>query len=272
MTVPCSRCMGCRMDRAKEWGTRIQHESKLHEASSFLTLTYNEEHLPATGSLSIREVQLFLKRLRKAIEPTRVRYYLCGEYGPEFARPHYHVILFGYDFPDKTKWRKAPSGHMLYRSKTLEAAWPLGHCEIGSVNSTSGAYVARYCLKKITGPPAEDHYSGREPEFALMSTRPGIGCGWFQRFETDAFPSAFVIVNGRKTAVPRYYRNKLRGRNEQERSLGPVDDFDRQRRHQGNDYRFTEEFIANSTDERLAVREEHARLMQAHFKRALGEK
>lgn len=264
--------MGCRMDRAKDWGVRIKHEASLHAQSSFLTLTYSDDKLPSDGSLSVRECQLFIKRLREKIAPTRVRFYLCGEYGDQLARPHYHVILFGYDFADKTKWRKSASGHMLFRSKLLESLWVSGHSEIGAVTAQSGAYVARYCLKKITGAPAGGHYSGRTPEFALMSTRPGIGAGWFNRYESDAFPSAFLIVDGKKVAVPRYYKGKLRGRNLLETSLGDRDDLERLRLAKGNAYRFTDEFIFNSTDERLAVREEVQRLKQDQFKRALGEK
>lgn len=146
------------MDRARDWGTRIAHEATLHEASSFLTLTYRDESLPLDGGLEVRAVQLFLKRLRKKLEPARVRFYACGEYGDSNARPHYHILLFGYDFPDKTVWRKSSSGFLLYRSKILEELWPFGHSEIGSVTPATGAYVARYCLKKVTGPPADDHY------------------------------------------------------------------------------------------------------------------
>lgn len=264
--------MGCRMDRAKDWAVRIKHEASLHAQSSFVTLTYNDASLPSDGSLSVRETQLFIKRLREKIEPTRVRYYLCGEYGENLSRPHYHVILFGYDFPDKTAWRKAPSGHMLYRSKILETLWTYGHSEIGAVTAQSGGYVAKYCLKKITGPPATSHYGSKTPEFALMSSRPGIGAGWFNRYECDAFPSAFLIVDGKKVPVPRYYKGKLRDRNLAETSLGPRDDLERLRLAKGNAYRFTDEYIWNSSDERLAVREEVQCLKQDRFKRGLGEK
>jgi len=265
------------MDRARDWGTRIQHEATLHAESSFLTLTYRDESLPPDNSLQVRDLQLFIKRLRKKLEPHRIRFYACGEYGDRGDRPHYHLIVFGYDFPDKKVWRKSTSEHLLYRSKTLEEIWPHGHSEIGTVTAATGAYVARYCLKKVTGPHAEDYYlrpnlhtgeiASVHPEFAIMSTRPGIGYGWFAKYETDAFPSCFLVLNGKKVPVPRYYKNKLRNRNADDWGN---DDFRRAgaraRRH-----RHTDQFIQDNTDERLAVREKAQQLKGKLLKRDLDE-
>jgi hypothetical protein len=216
-SIPCGQCMGCRLDKARDWSTRLSHEASLHEANSFLTLTFAAEHLPEDHSVHVRDVQLFMKRLRKAVG--RVRFFACGEYGDKGGRPHYHLLVFGHDFPDKTPWRKTGSGHVVYRSAALEKLWPFGHAEIGTVTVQSAGYVARYITKKVTGEAAEDHYSAvhpadgqpfkRRPEFIVMSTRPGIGAGWYDEFKDDAFPSDFVVIEGRKTPVPRYYKKKL---------------------------------------------------------------
>ncbi|MFN7611381.1 MAG: hypothetical protein ACK5QX_10675, partial [bacterium] len=88
--VPCGRCIGCRLARASQWATRIAHEASLHEANSFLTLTYSNEHLPADLSVDVIALQKFMKRLRKALYPAPVRFVACGEYGENTLRPHYH--------------------------------------------------------------------------------------------------------------------------------------------------------------------------------------
>lgn len=217
--VPCYWCVGCRVSRAGDWSVRIHHEAMLHEQSCFLTLTYSDEFLPDDMSVSVVAAQKFMRRLRKKIGHGRVRFFLCGEYGGKTFRPHYHVILFGYDFPDKVLWRRTKTGYDAYRSALLESIWPYGISEIGSVTVESAGYVARYVLKKVNGEDADEHYTRLNPltgevkrvrpEFITMSRRPGIGGGWFDQFAGDAFPSDFVVINGSKKAVPKYYVNKL---------------------------------------------------------------
>lgn len=215
--VPCGSCMPCRLNRAMQWSTRLAHEAMYHDTSSFLTLTYSDEHLPDSYSVDTREFQLFMKRLRMKTPP--LRFFACGEYGGQTNRPHYHALIFGYDFPDKQLWRRSPTGHLLYRSPMLEQVWPYGHSEIGTVTPQSAGYVARYVTKKVTGNRAVEHYqrihplTGQEvqvkPEFLLMSRRPGIGQQWFEDYKSDAFPSDFVIVDGTKRPVPKYYYKRL---------------------------------------------------------------
>ncbi len=133
--IACGRCIGCRIDRSRQWAVRCMHESTLHEENSFITLTYAPKHLPANGSLSSGKrshLQLFFKRLRKAIYPILIRYYACGEYGEELSRPHYHALIFGYEFPDKELW-KTIRGNKIYESKMLESLWGMGFCSIGDV-------------------------------------------------------------------------------------------------------------------------------------------
>lgn len=219
-SLPCGQCMGCKLDRARDWQTRLAHEASLHESSCFLTLTYSDEFLPRDLSVDVRHVQLFMKRLRKAL-PVPVRFFCCGEYGEKLQRPHYHMLLFGYDFPDKVPWRKTGSGFVTYRSAQLEKIWTFGNCEIGTVTPQSAGYVARYVTKKVSGDDefAREHYRRFNPatgeiwqvakEFIVMSTKPGIGHGWFEQYSCDAFPSDFVIIDGIRRPVPRYYFKKI---------------------------------------------------------------
>lgn len=219
LLLPCGRCIGCRLERSRQWATRIMFEAQMHEASSFITLTYDDANLPFPPSLRYRDFQLFMKRLR--IKYGAVRFYMCGEYGESTFRPHFHACLFGLDFSDKVIWSVSPRGDHLYRSPNLERIWPFGISTIGELTFESAAYVARYVLKKITGDLAEEHYSwtdvdtgevyAREPEFAHMSLRPGIGASWFDKYSDDVYDDHdFVVVNGKTCKPPRYFDKLLR--------------------------------------------------------------
>lgn len=203
--LPCGRCVGCRLERARQWSVRLMHESVMHEDSVFLTLTFNEESVPDDGSLSISVCQLFLKRLRARVAPARIRHFLAGEYGGKHGRPHYHAIIFGFGFPDRVPMERSDGGDQLYRSALLESCWKFGYSSIGSVTFESANYVAQYHLKKVTGKKAAAFYEGRQPEFVIMSRNPGIGRSWIEKFESDVYPSDEVIVRGLTTRPPRYY-------------------------------------------------------------------
>ena len=154
VTVPCGQCIGCRLERSRQWAIRCHHEASLYENNSFITLTYADEYLPQNGSLDLNAQQKFFKRLRKKYG-SGIRFYACGEYGSKFGRPHYHACLFNHDFADKTLW-KITNDVPLYRSSSLEELWPYGHSSVGNVTFQSAAYVARYILKKITGEHADN--------------------------------------------------------------------------------------------------------------------
>jgi len=209
LSVPCGQCVGCRLERSRQWAVRCMHEASLHDDNCFITLTYDNEHLRDDRSLFYPHFQGFMKRLRARCG-VKVRFYMCGEYGEQFGRPHYHALIFGFDFPDKYKWA-VRNGSQSFRSPLLEELWPYGNSEIGTVNFKSSAYVARYIMKKITGKAADEHYFNpdngtfREPEFNRMSLKPGIAAGWFEKFSSDVFPNDYVVVNGRKCRPPRYY-------------------------------------------------------------------
>lgn len=218
ITLPCGQCIGCRNDKVDAWATRCMHESKMHEHNSFITLTYADEFLPEDYSVHVREFQLFMKRLRKDLN-TPIRFFACGEYGPLNLRPHYHALIFGYAFPDRIFKCHSDSGEPLFTSEQLSKAWPYGRSDLGSVTYKSAGYVAGYVRDKITGDPALRHYlrthprSGQtvkvEPEFSLQSRRPGIGSTWFDKYHSDAFPSDFLVIDGREKPVPPYYLRKL---------------------------------------------------------------
>lgn len=217
--VPCSKCIGCKLERSRQWAVRCQHESQMHSENCFLTLTYDREHLPVDFSVHPRVMQLFFKKLRKLIAPKRVRFFLGAEYGDLNLRPHYHIILFGHDFSDKIWFERTEAGEDLYKSKTLTALWGNGMAVIGQVTFKSAAYTARYSTKKITGPKASDFYLREHPdhhfivrvrpEFGLMSRRPGIGQTWFDKYKSDVYPSDSVISNNREAKPPRYYDQQL---------------------------------------------------------------
>lgn len=215
VTLPCGQCTGCRLDRSRDWAIRCVHESKLYEDNCFITLTFNDAHLPADGSLNHEHWQLFMKRLKSfcrrkygSAVADGIRFYMCGEYGPKLGRPHYHACLFNFDFADKKYKRVNAVGDRIYSSDILDSVWGQadpGMCEVGSVTFKSAAYVARYIMDKKTGDDSVAHYGHLLPEYTKMSNRPGIGFGWFQKFKGDVFPSNEVIHEGISHPVPRYY-------------------------------------------------------------------
>jgi len=215
LDLPCGQCIGCRLERSRQWAVRIMHEASLHECNYFVTLTYRPECLPADLSLNKRHWQLFAKRLRKRVGPFRL--FHCGEYGETSGRPHYHACLFGIDFPDKVFYSES-GGNRLYTSELLDSLWSHGDCKIGDLTFESAAYVARYVLKKVTGDAAEQHYSRCDsfgevysvlPEYCTMSRRPGIGFDWFRKYGSEVFPSDEVISRGFSSRPPRYYDSLL---------------------------------------------------------------
>lgn len=207
--VPCGRCIGCRLERSRQWAVRMMHEAKMHDDTCFLTLTYDDNHLPIDGSLSKRAVQLFLKRLRQRFSDRKIRFFACGEYGEQFQRPHYHLCLFGIDFSDKVFYTRR-NGNNYFNSAVVSVLWPFGFNVISDLTFDSAAYVARYCTKIISGACADEHYRGRQREFALMSRRPGIGMPWLEKYGlTDAWQHDEVVVNGIACKPPRYYDTKL---------------------------------------------------------------
>jgi len=212
VNIRCGKCLGCRTDRAREWAIRCTHKASMHDENSFVTLTYNDEHVPRKNghqTLYPRDFTLFLKRLRKARNHT-VRFLQCGEYGNETQRPHHHALLFNCAFHDRTLWRKN-GDYALYRSEELEKLWPWGHSEIGEVNQATAGYVAGYTTKI-----KETKSKNKVPEYLTMSRRPGIGRLWLEKYITDVYPSDEIITKkGTRLKPPRYYDTQLEKLNPQ---------------------------------------------------------
>lgn len=238
LSLPCGQCIGCRLERSRQWAIRCMHEASLYKNNCFITLTYSDDHLPSDMSLHYDDFQKFMKRLRKrfkGLEPSAnvnsnekypIRFYMAGEYGENFGRPHFHACIFNFDFPDKKLWQRTSSGSRIYRSSELERLWSFGYSSIGEVNFQSAAYVARYIMKKVTGrmEKAEgkpqwscglEHYqycdleTGEikqlQPEFNKMSLKPGIGADWYNKYKNDVYPHDYVVVNGKKVKPPKFY-------------------------------------------------------------------
>lgn len=267
LQLPCGQCIGCRLERSRQWAVRCVHEASLHDRNCFVTLTYDEAHLPPRGCLDYPAFQRFMKRLRKHAR-VPLKFYMCGEYGPLTGRPHYHVCLFGFDFDDKTYWRTSDSGERCYRSADLAALWPLGNSECGLVTFRSAAYCARYCLDKVTGDLARFHYARQDengpyelpPEFNQMSRRPGIGLTWLERFHSDVYPHDYVVSNARECKPPKAYDRWLA------RRFPDVLEDIQYRRGQDARAQFQE-----NTDARLAVKEQVTVARTQFFRREAAD-
>lgn len=212
--VGCGTCLGCRSDQAREWAIRLTHEARHHDDAWFLTLTYDDEHIPPSGSLDARDPTLFLKRLRRKYPGRRLSYYLCGEYGERTERPHYHAVLCGLPLLDRARLPDR-TGVPVWTSDTLGDTWGLGLHEFSSVTFGAAAYVAGYVRKKVRTRYDRTRWSRVDPatgelieiarEYSRMSRRPAIGRGWIERFWRDVYPRDYVVIDGREFNPPRFY-------------------------------------------------------------------
>lgn len=214
---------------------RSLHEASLYDGNSFVTLTYSPESLERFSreggnaySLYYPHFQEFMKRLRFHLGPTR--FFMCGEYGEQFGRPHFHALLFGREFSDRQLFKRLSNGQTLFSSEQLDSIWGHGFTSIGAVTMESAQYVARYAQKSLV--PGNENWKRRDasryavdpdtgecwsqvPEFIRMSLKPGIGGEWFRRFGADVFgvqdePALDrVVVNGQKAKPPKYYDTLL---------------------------------------------------------------
>nr|WAE43384.1 MAG: replication initiator protein [Microviridae sp.] len=197
LLVPCGKCMSCKKKKSYEWSMRCLHELVSHEFNVFVTLTYDDDHVPDNHSLVKRDLQLFFKRLRKRLGEKRIRYFACGEYGDKYYRPHYHAIIFGLGLCDDDK-------------QLIIDSWDKGFCHFGLAEPASIRYVSQYIAKKFDGDLAEEVYeqTGRECVFKLSSL--GIGRDFADNNRDQILQQLMVTVNGCKMSLPRYYVNRLR--------------------------------------------------------------
>lgn len=210
LVVPCGRCIGCLLRRARDWTVRCAHEFSLHDDAMFVTLTYSDVHLPynqSLPSLCPPHLRDFLKRYRKSISPRKISFFACGEYGTRTSRPHYHLLIFGHKFGDLLPL-PSRNGNPLFHSPTLTALWGYGHVVVGDVSPESIAYTARYTIDKLHAMTSDPEYvsSGRVPEYVTMSRRPAIGKRFYERYYKQflAEDSIFISSSFRST-LPRYY-------------------------------------------------------------------
>lgn len=212
-SFPCGQCRSCRVKRRLDWAVRLVCEARSFEKASVLTLTYRTADLPLDGGLRPDDLKGALKRLRSLIEyhhGIRVRFFAVGEYG-EFGpghHPHFHVILFGFDFSDRVRLpgRFTKRGTPLYYSPMLEKAWGKGFVYVDPEFSWEAAsYVSQYVMKKINGERSEEHYKGLEREFIRASTKPGIGHDWLVENRVRMYSDGFIDVAGKQRFIPRKF-------------------------------------------------------------------
>lgn len=209
VTLPCGRCIGCRLEYSRQWAARAVHEMRSHPVGCSLTLTYDDAHLPSGGTLRKSDHQKFMKSLREKYAPREIRFFYCGEYGERRGRPHYHTCLFNFDFSDKKFVRKSPTGFDLFESEELSSLWKHGEALVGELNFETAAYAARYMTKKIKGPSAKQHYGDRLPEYADGSRRPGLGSAYAKKWLYEIYPADEVTIKKMDKYVtvppPKYY-------------------------------------------------------------------
>lgn len=224
--LPCGLCIGCRLDRCRQWAFRCIAEASLHDRNAFVTLTYDDWCLPNDGSLNHDHFQKFIKRLRKRYG-AGIKYFMAGEYGDLTGRPHYHACIFGYWPPDAVQHTVGSSGHLLYTSESLQAIWSYGNVYIGHVTMDSAAYVAQYVTKKVLGSSDQakqlyvERYMEFDPltgellgeiksEYCQMSRRPGIGADFYKLYNKEVHDNDSVILpDGREIRPPRYFDRLL---------------------------------------------------------------
>lgn len=210
IAIPCGQCIGCRINRQQMWAFRCLAEASLHRLNWFATLTYAPEHLPPLGELRHRDWQLFAKRVRRRLGP--FRYLMCGEYGEQTQRPHYHALIFGLDIPDIERYG-VRRGHPVFRSALLSELWGLGLCEFGTVTAQSARYCAGYVLKDCRAPERVDESTGEvvslKAPYGRMSLKPGIGDAWIRRYYPEVFTHGACYAQDSRFRIPDRFKDIL---------------------------------------------------------------
>lgn len=210
--IPCGHCISCRLKYSRDWANRCMLEAQEHDHNYFITLTYDNEHLPPalecvapeTGEIEVspvhslvkRDFQLFMKRLRKHYSDQKIRFFGCGEYGAESMRPHFHIIAFGLEIDDLVPKFKNEIGNQFYVSETIEKIWGKGFAPVGECTWETCAYTARYVTKKLSGEGKAiyERYN-YTPEFSLCSRKPGIARNYYDRHKASIYRTDELIVS-----------------------------------------------------------------------------
>lgn len=229
--IPCGKCTGCRLEYSRQWANRLMLETKKYnpETCWFITLTYNDEHIPTktvqneeTGeyktaaTLNKKDIQDFMKRLRRHYEykykQKEIRFFLAGEYGEQTNRPHYHACIFNMPiYTELKKYKKNELNQQIWTNEEIEKIWGKGFITIGKISWESAAYTARYIMKKQKGPDAEWYYKShaQEPEFTLMSRKPGIAREYYDNNKDKIYKNDEIALFRGNRAInikpPKYY-------------------------------------------------------------------
>lgn len=203
--LPCSKCLSCRLEYARQWAIRCIHEAMMHEESCFLTLTYDDQHLKSE-KLIYKDFQDFMKRLREKYPHKQISYFVTGEYGDKNKRPHWHACIFGH-IPEDSKYKYSNDrGDKIFQAETLKSLWPMGISEYGTITFESAGYCARYSAKKLHHGPDGHQY---EP-ISKKSSKHAIGKRWLEKYWQDAFTHGRIILpDGKSCSIPRYYEKWL---------------------------------------------------------------
>lgn len=201
INVPCGKCEFCLSNKRQQWSFRLNAEANYARSAFFVTLTYNDAHLPKDGIANKRDVQNFFKRFRKSIPDYKIKYFLVSEYGETYGRVHYHMLLFNYPY-DREILRKH-----------LKRSWQLSDPEmfdtqrsgepIGNVTPASIGYVCKYCLSTL------QNGNGLK-NFMLCSK--GLGLDYLTDTTIDYLRThldGIGVVNQIRTSLPRYYAEKV---------------------------------------------------------------
>lgn len=279
LKIPCGQCIGCKLENSRQWAIRMQHEASIYDNNCFLTLTYDNQHLPVVDGkpcLNKTHLQNFMKYLRRDCGPN-IRFYGAGEYGltcykcgnshllctcktflADLGRPHYHVCLFNYRFTDEIVVGISNSGFPVFESPSLNKLWGKGKTATSDFTFETAAYCARYVTKKVNGKKQEGHYEGRPREFAQMSRNPGLGRPWYDRYQEPIYQNDMVVIrNNLKCRPPKYYDYLY-----EQTSPLDLEELKRRRRL------YAEKLERHTTPERMTVRNQLAELKHKRLKRS----
>lgn len=280
LNLPCGQCIGCRLEKSRQWAIRMQHEASLsQDGNCFVTLTYDNDHLPIENGLPVlnkTHLQNFMKYLRRDFGEG-IRFYGAGEYGltcyvcglssllctcrnfrPDLGRPHYHLCLFNHRFTDETVVGISATGFPVLESPTLNRLWGKGITSTSDFTFETAAYCARYVTKKVTGNKAAEHYDTRPSEWAIMSRRPGLGRRWFDKYAEPVYQNDMINIRENLNVRPPKYYDYLY------KQIAPLDLEVLQERRQA----FAKKHAEHSAPQRATVRNTIAELKHKRLKRS----
>lgn len=241
--IPCGKCIGCRLDYSREWANRGYLEAKEYENNWFVTITYDDKHLPKPdeiidnngiswtndgswegGTLVPSHLTQFIKNVRQIMKrdynQDGIRFMACGEYGDEGARPHYHIIFYNLNLPTEDLYNpRIINKEFYYQSKIIERAWDKGISNVSEATWNTIAYTARYITKKINGEGSDElyHSHGKFKEFMRVSRMPGIGEGYYEKHKDEIYTTDSILIKNKTGSIhvkpPSYYDKKFEKEN-----------------------------------------------------------